>query len=455
MHSSRFFPCIRSRTSNGAIGAAMSFYGFNVPSASSLLYQQDAGVDRAANSVADRLRKVKEVKARSVLPSVVIHTSRMSGLRTTFTGKGTCMCRGTQGVLPSSNSGLGGNHRSLSEGIRPQGRLITVIGSLLHHGQWWDAEVDRFYDLEGELAVRGYTGIWKMRTGNAVDGCAIFWRTTRFQLLHEEHIEYSKLGLRDNVAQICVLESKMQCQAPSLPASSDGSSEASQVVVCNIHVLYNPKRGEIKLGQVRVLLDRAYAVSRAWNDAPVVVCGDFNSTPTSPLYKFIAEQKVNLLGLTRAQISGQYSAILNNQTKYYSSYSARSSGLGYNGRSDDSQRGTYRIEPYNQTFLGNSSYGTSAVTLSHGIPQQNDGQISSGVAEVVLGEAENFESQDDKLSSYTGLGSLSVRTSESFSQQSINHVSLEDDKNKAEAVKEVGDLIVENKINFYIISRII
>ncbi|RRT70492.1 hypothetical protein B296_00036417 [Ensete ventricosum] len=31
--------------------------------------------------------------------------------------------------------------------------------------------------------------------------------------------------------------------------------------------------------QVRTLLHRAYAVSKIWNDAPVIVCGDFNSTP--------------------------------------------------------------------------------------------------------------------------------------------------------------------------------
>lgn len=28
----------------------------------------------------------------------------------------------------------------------------------------------------------------------------------RFQLRQEEHIEFNKFGLRDNVAQICVLE---------------------------------------------------------------------------------------------------------------------------------------------------------------------------------------------------------------------------------------------------------
>lgn len=173
-------------------------------------------------------------------------------------------------------------------------------------------EVDRFHDLEEELAIRGYAGIWKMRTGNAVDGCAIFWQTNRFQLRHEEHIEFNKLGLRDNVAQICVLESNNRnpSENPSLsfPSSSDQSGGVNQVVICNIHVLFNPKRGEMKLGQVRLLLDRAYAVSRIWNDAPVVVCGDFNSTPMSPLYKFISERKLSLSALTRDQISGQYAS---------------------------------------------------------------------------------------------------------------------------------------------------
>ncbi|URD76506.1 Endonuclease/Exonuclease/phosphatase family [Musa troglodytarum] len=180
-------------------------------------------------------------------------------------------------------------------------------------------EVDRFYDLEEELATQGYAGIWKMRTGDAVDGCAIFWRTNRFQLKYDETIEFNRLGLRDNVAQICVLESQssVKNESASLLNSSDQLRQANQVVVCNIHVLYNPKRGEIKLGQVRTLLHRAYAVSKIWNDAPVIVCGDFNSTPKSPLYNFIAEQKLIISGLARDQISGQYSACISSSRPYY------------------------------------------------------------------------------------------------------------------------------------------
>ncbi|XP_027940118.1 carbon catabolite repressor protein 4 homolog 6 isoform X1 [Vigna unguiculata] len=165
-------------------------------------------------------------------------------------------------------------------------------------------EVDKFHELAEELKPKGYCGIWKMRTGNPVDGCAIFWQKSRFNLLYEECIEFNKLGLRDNVAQLCVLE--IINRNGSFPSSLTGSSK---VVVCNIHVLYNPNRGEIKLGQVRVLLDKAKAVSKLWNDAPIVICGDFNCTPKSPLYNFISEQKLDLSGIDRNKVSGQASAI--------------------------------------------------------------------------------------------------------------------------------------------------
>ncbi|KAH6760669.1 hypothetical protein C2S51_017618 [Perilla frutescens var. frutescens] len=179
-------------------------------------------------------------------------------------------------------------------------------------------EVDRFQDIEAELKPRGYSGIWKMRTGQPVDGCAIFWRSSRFKLVHEESIEYNKLGLRDNVAQICVFES-LNGQKNSSGASTLSTSPASsnRVVVCNIHVLFNPKRGEIKLGQIRILLERANAVSKLWDDAPVVLCGDFNCTPKSPMYNFIKEKELRLSDLSRDKVSGQASAEIGPPRPYY------------------------------------------------------------------------------------------------------------------------------------------
>ncbi|KAL5699699.1 hypothetical protein ACHQM5_030568 [Ranunculus cassubicifolius] len=253
-------------------------------------------------------------------------------------------------------------------------------------------EVDRFQDLEEELKLHGYSGIWKMRTGIPVDGCAIFWRTTRFTLLYEESIEFNRLGLRDNVAQICVLENQiashlykcpkgrprffsvrvpdtlpsdsvvgivyisaneasipphincvslpylflldvflgticpfvyylatyptLYCQTRNDMMRICSSNDANRLVICNIHMLYNPRRGEMKLGQVRALLEKAYAVSKLWDNAPVVICGDFNCTPKSSLYNFISEQKLDLTGLARDHISGQSSAEIKPQRLY-------------------------------------------------------------------------------------------------------------------------------------------
>ncbi|ESQ41090.1 hypothetical protein EUTSA_v10012752mg [Eutrema salsugineum] len=170
-------------------------------------------------------------------------------------------------------------------------------------------EVDKFQDLEEEMKIRGYSGIWKMRTGNAVDGCAIFWRSNRFKLVHEESIQFNQLGLRDNVAQICVLETLLNSHTKEIEVSPSESC-SRRVVICNIHVLFNPKRGDFKLGQVRTLLERAHAVSKLWDDAPVVLCGDFNCTPKSHLYNFISERKLDLSGLARDKVSGQDSAAI-------------------------------------------------------------------------------------------------------------------------------------------------
>ncbi|WCJ30223.1 CCR4-Not complex 3'-5'-exoribonuclease subunit Ccr4 [Euphorbia peplus] len=249
--------------------------------------------------------------------------------------------------------------------------------SILFELKLWSAdimcfqEVDRFQDLAEELKPRGYNGIWKMRTGNAVDGCATFWRTSRFKLLYEEYIEFNKLGLRDNVAQICVLELTNKNSAADtlhLPSSSERSDK---VVVCNIHVLYNPKRGEIKLGQVRTLLDKAYAVSKMWN-APVVLCGDFNCTPKSPLYNFISEQKLELSGIGRDKVSGQASAEI------------RAS------------------RPYNS----NPNYNQNANTIPHGISSSEKSNQAPIIADDVVNNQNNPDRNNQMINPTTDHSSL-------------------------------------------------
>ncbi|XP_050256761.1 carbon catabolite repressor protein 4 homolog 5 isoform X2 [Quercus robur] len=168
-------------------------------------------------------------------------------------------------------------------------------------------EVDRFDDLEDLLKKDGFVGIHKARTGEACDGCAIFWKEKLFTVLHQENIEFRRVGLRDNVAQLCVLE-MIQNQSESKSStqtSMSSSTQSRRLLVGNIHVLFNPNRGDIKLGQVRLLLEKAYALSQEWGKIPVIIGGDLNSKPQSAMYQFLASSKLDIQQLDRREISGQ------------------------------------------------------------------------------------------------------------------------------------------------------
>ncbi|GAB4860961.1 hypothetical protein Ancab_036121 [Ancistrocladus abbreviatus] len=151
-------------------------------------------------------------------------------------------------------------------------------------------EVDRFYDLLSIMQKAGYIGLYKRRTGDNVDGCAVFWKADKLHLLGGESIEFKRHGLRDNVAQLSVFEM---------------IKTKRRFVVGNIHVLYNPSRGDVKLGQVRMLSSRAHILSKTWGNLPVVLAGDFNSTPESAIYRFLSSSELNIVAYDRRELSGQ------------------------------------------------------------------------------------------------------------------------------------------------------
>ncbi|PKA63518.1 Carbon catabolite repressor protein 4 like 5 [Apostasia shenzhenica] len=166
-------------------------------------------------------------------------------------------------------------------------------------------EVDNFDDLAVLLRNDGYTGTYKGRTGCANDGCAIFWKKDRFSLLHQESIEYQKYGLRDNVAQLCLFQVSADHSNHSTSQDVNSSLAGRTLLIGNIHVLFNPNRGDIKLGQIRILLERANMISRKWDNNSVVLCGDLNSMPQSAIYRFISSSELNILMYGRKQVSGQ------------------------------------------------------------------------------------------------------------------------------------------------------
>ncbi|KAJ8377782.1 hypothetical protein AAFF_G00253980 [Aldrovandia affinis] len=153
--------------------------------------------------------------------------------------------------------------------------------------------------LKPSLESLGYHCEYKRRTGRKPDGCAVSFKRDRFSLVSQHPVEYFRRGVplldRDNVGLVLLLR----------PAGSPDSGPV--LCVANTHLLYNPRRGDIKLAQLAMLLAEITQVSRLQDGSacPIILCGDFNSVPWSPLYCFIRESWLEYEGIAISKVSGQ------------------------------------------------------------------------------------------------------------------------------------------------------
>ncbi|XP_076404317.1 protein angel homolog 2 isoform X2 [Peromyscus maniculatus bairdii] len=154
-------------------------------------------------------------------------------------------------------------------------------------------------EIRPSLESLGYHCEYKMKTGRKPDGCAICFKHSKFSLLSVNPVEFCRRDIplldRDNIGLVLLLQ-------PKIPRAASPS-----LCVANTHLLYNPRRGDIKLTQLAMLLAEISSVAHRKDGSfcPIIMCGDFNSVPGSPLYSFIKEGKLNYEGLAIGKVSGQ------------------------------------------------------------------------------------------------------------------------------------------------------
>lgn len=169
---------------------------------------------------------------------------------------------------------------------------------------WQNSSITFVYILKKQSSLlkiffflTGYHCEYKMRTGRKPDGCAICFKHSKFSLLSVNPVEFYRRDVplldRDNVGLVLLLQ-------PKIP-----SAASPAICVANTHLLYNPRRGDIKLTQLAMLLAEISSVAHQKDGSfcPIVMCGDFNSVPGSPLYSFIKEGKLNYEGLAIGKVS--------------------------------------------------------------------------------------------------------------------------------------------------------
>lgn len=107
-----------------------------------------------------------------------------------------------------------------------------------------EVQQDHLMDIVDPFRRIGYDYIYKKRTNEKNDGLLLLYRSDEFLLLDHAKVELYQSGIellsRDNVGIIAKLALR--------------SNPDTQIVVATTHLLYNPKRNDVRLAQIQLLL---------------------------------------------------------------------------------------------------------------------------------------------------------------------------------------------------------
>ncbi|XP_076348857.1 uncharacterized protein LOC143246282 [Tachypleus tridentatus] len=190
-----------------------------------------------------------------------------------------------------------------------------------------EVETEQFYEFFlPELRRDGYEGIFSPKSRakivsqnerRHVDGCAIFFRVNKFTLIKENLVEFNQVALataegsddmlnrvqtRDNIGLVALLQPRVG------PMSNDISTSShfhQPLLVCTTHMHWDPEYSDVKLIQTMMLMHelRQIAQDSAQNNCtghgsdsntiPLLLCGDFNSIPSSGVVELLTTGKVS------------------------------------------------------------------------------------------------------------------------------------------------------------------
>lgn len=145
-----------------------------------------------------------------------------------------------------------------------------------------------FYSKFEEI---GYFGIFKKKTGDTlVDGCAIYFKKSVFRLKDFVNVEFNQPGINFlDRNQIGIIVKLSSVRHPN-----------TVIVVANTHLLYNPRRLDIRLAQLKLFLaeiDRVAYDHREARYLPLILAGDLNSLPDSKIISLL-DESMSMLTVT-------------------------------------------------------------------------------------------------------------------------------------------------------------
>jgi len=174
-------------------------------------------------------------------------------------------------------------------------------------------ECDRrqFVQINKEMTQRGFESCFEQKTRThrmrpeeqpSVDGCATFWRSSKFTLIEScvhafqalsqkkfssiqgDKTGFFQLNSKEHVALATVFETK----GPS----------PRRFALSNTHTFWDPAYEYIKLMQAQMQIEEILELQKKYtkdpeHPLPLILAGDYNSTPTSAVYELFSTGKVS------------------------------------------------------------------------------------------------------------------------------------------------------------------
>lgn len=137
-----------------------------------------------------------------------------------------------------------------------------------------------------------------------VDGCATFFRTSKFQLVQKLHLEYNTVCMgSDRYKKTKDLFNRfMNKDHIALITYLQYVETGEKIVVVNTHLHWDPAFNDVKALQVGILLEEMQGIMKKFlhtnsidevKNASLIICGDFNSTKKSAVYQLFATGAVS------------------------------------------------------------------------------------------------------------------------------------------------------------------
>lgn len=153
--------------------------------------------------------------------------------------------------------------------------------------------------LKPAFVRRGYDGVYKVKSREAMgqkgkmDGCATFWKRNMFQLREQFTIDFNTAACMRYFSNPLALNRLMKGNI-ALVTILDFLDGSGSLCVVNIHIYWDPEQTDVKLFQVNVLMEELEAyLSQIEPYTPLIIGGDFNSTPDSTIYELMSTGTVS------------------------------------------------------------------------------------------------------------------------------------------------------------------